>query len=657
MNNISGFIIAKNEEAKVEKALQSLASFCDEIIFVDTGSTDKTKEIAAKYTNKIFDFKWIDDFSAARNFALGKCTKAWIIYLDADDEIESDSQEKIKELLKFQNKIGFFFTYKYNSQKDILTPRIFKRSPELRFKMPIHEVLDIPPQLLDKFEIRPEIIIHHHKDETENESTLKRNIQILEKALKKDLNNTHLEFFLGREYFNTQKYAEAIAIFQKLAQAKETTTPDNSFRYNLFLHLGFCYEKIKNYTQAIESFQKAHTIEPKFAEPLIYQANLFLYQFKDPQKAKNLYEEALQIPKPTTTFPVNPNFYHDFPKKQLHKIAQLEKPIALICGYYGQMNIGDELMLASLLQKFKAYRPIVASYNPQITQNLHQVESVQHHHPYFDQVLKMAQLVIIGGGTLFHDQGLIENKNVEYYCGIIKQAHELQKEIILLGIGIDDIKLESNQKLIAEIFPFCQNISVRDRASQQRLIDYGVPVEKIQVMPDLIFDLDPQQFLSKEDTSSAKSQNQTKPPRPLVGINLCPPIIGSKNNVIKNIDELLVPFIKKHQKEYDFIFIPGKKDDLKLLSYLEEKLGFSLHSFSPKNIDFNNATAGKEYFAQYLKTLNECDFIIASRYHLLLLGAMLNKNTYVLSYADKTDSLLKDFPDQIKIFHHFDIPF
>ncbi|HRY91130.1 MAG TPA: glycosyltransferase, partial [Candidatus Gracilibacteria bacterium] len=81
MPKISAFIIARNEQDNIARALKSLLSFCDEIILVDTGSTDKTKEIALNYTDKIFDFKWVDDFSAARNFALSKCTGDWIIYL------------------------------------------------------------------------------------------------------------------------------------------------------------------------------------------------------------------------------------------------------------------------------------------------------------------------------------------------------------------------------------------------------------------------------------------------------------------------------------------------------------------------------------------------------------------------------------------------
>ena len=78
MVEISLCMIVKNEEKVLARCLDSIAGLMDEIIIVDTGSTDKTKEIAGKYTDNIYDFEWIDDFAAARNFAFSKATKEYI---------------------------------------------------------------------------------------------------------------------------------------------------------------------------------------------------------------------------------------------------------------------------------------------------------------------------------------------------------------------------------------------------------------------------------------------------------------------------------------------------------------------------------------------------------------------------------------------------
>ena len=78
MIQISLCMIVKNEERVLNRCLKSIADLMDEIIIVDTGSTDQTKEIARKYTENIYDFEWKDDFSAARNFAFSKATKDYI---------------------------------------------------------------------------------------------------------------------------------------------------------------------------------------------------------------------------------------------------------------------------------------------------------------------------------------------------------------------------------------------------------------------------------------------------------------------------------------------------------------------------------------------------------------------------------------------------
>ena len=82
---ISVCIIGKNEEKFLDGCLSHLTKYDFEIVFVDTGSTDKTKEIAYKYTDCVYDFEWIKDFSAARNFAATKATKDWILCVDCDE--------------------------------------------------------------------------------------------------------------------------------------------------------------------------------------------------------------------------------------------------------------------------------------------------------------------------------------------------------------------------------------------------------------------------------------------------------------------------------------------------------------------------------------------------------------------------------------------
>jgi glycosyltransferase involved in cell wall biosynthesis len=98
---ISLCMIVKNEEHNIGRCLSSVKDLVDEIIIVDTGSTDKTKEIASQYTDKVYDFEWIDDFAAARNFAFLQGTKEYLMWLDADDIIKPQNKDAFLGLKKF----------------------------------------------------------------------------------------------------------------------------------------------------------------------------------------------------------------------------------------------------------------------------------------------------------------------------------------------------------------------------------------------------------------------------------------------------------------------------------------------------------------------------------------------------------------------------
>lgn len=109
MITISLCMIVKNEEPVLARCLDSVASMMDEIIIVDTGSTDRTKEIAAQYTSRIYDFTWCDDFSAARNYAFSLATMDYIYCPDADEYLDLENQRRFLRLkVLFFRKLKLF---------------------------------------------------------------------------------------------------------------------------------------------------------------------------------------------------------------------------------------------------------------------------------------------------------------------------------------------------------------------------------------------------------------------------------------------------------------------------------------------------------------------------------------------------------------------
>ena len=98
MITISLCMIVKNEERILRRCLDSVADLVDEIIIVDTGSRDEPKKIAAGYTEFVYDFEWVDDFSAARNFAFSKATQEYIYSADADEVLDEANRQRFRRL-------------------------------------------------------------------------------------------------------------------------------------------------------------------------------------------------------------------------------------------------------------------------------------------------------------------------------------------------------------------------------------------------------------------------------------------------------------------------------------------------------------------------------------------------------------------------------
>src|SRR3989344_3480106 len=99
MPTLSLCMITKNEELLIRNCLNSVKDLVEEIIIVDTGSIDNTKLIAKKFTNKVFDFKWNDDFAEARNESLKYAGGDWILILDADEELDGQGKKIIKQAI------------------------------------------------------------------------------------------------------------------------------------------------------------------------------------------------------------------------------------------------------------------------------------------------------------------------------------------------------------------------------------------------------------------------------------------------------------------------------------------------------------------------------------------------------------------------------
>ena len=162
---ISLCMIVKNEENILERCLDSVADLVDEIIIVDTGSEDGTKGVAAKYTDRIYDFEWVNDFSAARNFAFSMASMEYIYSADADEVITPENRERFRVMketllpeieivqMKYSNQLQFQTVYNFDEE---YRPKLFKRKRDFVWEAPIHETVRLEPVVYDS-----EIMITH----------------------------------------------------------------------------------------------------------------------------------------------------------------------------------------------------------------------------------------------------------------------------------------------------------------------------------------------------------------------------------------------------------------------------------------------------------------------------------------------------------------
>lgn len=210
--SLSVCFIVKNEEEVISRCLACVKKFADEIVVVDTGSADRTIDAVKNFTDKIYFFKWADDFSAARNFALEKATCDFVMWLDADDVITDENCVKIKKLIESGDFDMAFLPYATAFEDDKPTfvyyrERIFKRCKNYRFEGAVHEA--VTPQ--GKIVYGDAQIFHKKVKEGEP----LRNLRILQKRIALGIClNEREKFYYGRELFFNGMYRESIAVLE-----------------------------------------------------------------------------------------------------------------------------------------------------------------------------------------------------------------------------------------------------------------------------------------------------------------------------------------------------------------------------------------------------------------------------------------------------------
>ncbi|MGL5330641.1 MAG: glycosyltransferase [Peptostreptococcaceae bacterium] len=293
MSTISLCMIVKDEENVLKRCLQSVYDVVDEIIIVDTGSKDCTKEIAREYTSNIYDFVWIDDFSKARNFSFDKASKDYILWLDADEFLDITNKEKLiklKETIKKNIDVVTMETHmcideNKNPRVRARRHRLVKRERQYKWVGFVHEYIDINGCICDS-----DISIIHDKMKCIDDRNLKiyiKNIEFGNKLSDRDL------YYYGKELYFNCMCEEAIEVLI------EFITKDAWYEeiVDALCKIGECYLHLGLMSEARNYLYKTFEyIEPR-GEILYNIANSFEKEEKYAQAIK-WYEIILNISVP-----------------------------------------------------------------------------------------------------------------------------------------------------------------------------------------------------------------------------------------------------------------------------------------------------------------------------------------------------------------------
>lgn len=331
MPTISLCMIVKNEEEVLANCLQSVQDICDEIVIVDTGSTDRTKEIAKQFTDKVLDFKWIDDFSAARNFAFSNATMDYILWLDADDVFLPADQQKFKKLKASLdvNVDGVSMVYviardEYgNPSFHYRRNRLVKRSKNFKWVGPVHEYLDVSGNIISS-----DISVEHKKDEKITTGTTSdRNLRIYENRIKKgeDFSPRDL-YYYANELRDHKQYEKAIIYYHEFLGGKKGWVEDN---IRACLYLADCHARLGEKDEEMEALLKSLTYDAPRPEPCCRLGDRFKAK-KDYQTAVFWYMTASKMKKDTAGFQ-NEAYSTWYPQLQLcvchWELGNVEKSI------------------------------------------------------------------------------------------------------------------------------------------------------------------------------------------------------------------------------------------------------------------------------------------------------------------------------------------
>jgi glycosyltransferase involved in cell wall biosynthesis len=297
MPTLSLAMIVRNEADTIERVLSDARSLCDELIVVDTGSVDDTAIKAAAAGARVYHFPWADDFSAARNFSFTQCTKDWILWLDGDDTITPENQQRLLKLKRqtlSESIDAVYIRYVYPPfiqwRERLIRRALFGKA--LEWRNAIHECINgIDSEKVAYFE---NISIQHAPPDDRHAQKKDRNITILRQEYAKGIRDERTLYIYACECLNNLYRDEGEAIIPAFFDVARYAP----YKYEIYGKMYDFYMHFEEPERAVDALGKAIATEPTFAEAYFKLGQHVMDKRDDPRGSIPLLRTAAAIPLP-----------------------------------------------------------------------------------------------------------------------------------------------------------------------------------------------------------------------------------------------------------------------------------------------------------------------------------------------------------------------
>jgi glycosyltransferase involved in cell wall biosynthesis/tetratricopeptide (TPR) repeat protein len=326
---VSLTMIVKNEEKNLPACLASVRGLFDETVVVDTGSTDRTRQIAQEFGARVFDFVWVDDFAAARNAALARATGDYAFWLDADDVIDPSQREQLGRLLtnlrpdqQSAYVVRCFCDPEPNGnggQTVVDHIRLFPLREEVRWTYRVHEQI-LPALRRANVPVKwTDVTVRHtgYTDGALRERKLQRDCRILEEELAERPNDPFVLFNLGSIAVERQDWPRALDYLRKSLSG---SAPTDSITRKLFALIGRCHQMLGDLEGALAVCAEGLSFDPNDAE-LLFRKAVLHRKANQPAEAESTWRRILTLKRPEQFCSVDQGIYGHLTLRNLAALA------------------------------------------------------------------------------------------------------------------------------------------------------------------------------------------------------------------------------------------------------------------------------------------------------------------------------------------------